>query len=194
MRFIPSCTEFISESERESQAGPKPDHVFRVKCAVQRTPANRGRRWIVQETACAGEEGGQSSERHLPELAERDFFIGLETLEPHARSKLVPALGERDLIRVREKISRDVKVATIVAPGQTYLRLWIGGLAAAHNNRSHGVTLDEAGNCGRWAARSRLSGKQRSRTGKPDPRPVHHIRRQKVPFFQAQNLLPQIDD
>ena len=138
MHFIPSCAEFISETHRERQAWPKLYDVFDEPSAEQGAPIERCRRWIVQEAARATQEGRQTGEGHLSELAECYLFIGLEALKPDTGGKLVSPFGERDLVRVSEKISGDVKIAPVIASCQSQLRLWVGRLTASDHNRSHG--------------------------------------------------------
>ncbi len=99
--------------------------------------------------------------------------------------------GNRGLIGVREKIAREVQVASVIAPGQSKLRLRIGRLAAAHHDRSHRMPLNKSGNRGSGRARRGLSGEKISGAGKSDPGGVHHGRRKDMRFFQAEHLLAQ---
>ena len=97
-----------------------------------------------KKLAVPARKAGKPGKGHLPELAERDLFIGLEALEPYTGGKLVAPFGECDLIRVGEEISGDVQIAPVIASCQSQLRLWIGRLAASYHNRSDGESRYEA--------------------------------------------------
>ena len=90
IHFIPSGGKFVAEAERERKPGRQADHVFGVERAKQRPPAERRGRGIVQERADGAlQKCLQAGEGGLPVLAQRKFFVGLQSLEPGAERELI---------------------------------------------------------------------------------------------------------
>ena len=135
----------------------------------------------------------QSRKGHLPVLAERDFLVGLQPLEPHPGGNLVTPFGERDPVRIGKDIAGDMQIAAVIASRQSQLRLRVGRLAAAHHDGADRESRQESRDRSCRAAGSRLPGKEITGARKSEPRRVHQVRRKHVRLFEADHLLAQLN-
>ena len=85
----------------------------------------------------------QAGEGRLSELAEREGFVRLERLEPRAEAELMASADERHAIFIGEEIARDAQIASVVAAGESNLRLRIRGRAAADDHRAYRMSHEE---------------------------------------------------
>ena len=76
----------------------------------------------------------QTGERCLAVLTKRQILVRTEPLEPNTERELMTALRIGNLVFKSEQISGDVKIASVVASGQTQLGGWIRCCATADYN------------------------------------------------------------
>ena len=108
MSFIPSRGEFVAEAEREREPRAQSNHVFGIKRGKQRAPVHlRGSRIEKKRRDSSLEEGLETREGSLSELAEGEGLIGLEALEPGAEAKLMASACQADPVFIGEQIPRD---------------------------------------------------------------------------------------
>src|SRR5260370_37519660 len=88
---VPAGRRFGAEAKRERQLRPEAEDVFRIPCAEQRAPVHLRRSRIKKECAyCAAQKLREAGESGLGEFAERDGFVGLETLQPCGPTEVMP--------------------------------------------------------------------------------------------------------
>src|SRR5262249_47525352 len=136
--FVPTGTEFVAEAQGKRQARFKPDEVFHIPGAEERPPVHPRGRGIEQEArGCSLQKCLQARERRLTELAQRYVFVGLEALQPQSEIELMPPTRPTQAVVKSEQVSRNRKIASVVAAREPQRGRRIRSSASSHHNCSN---------------------------------------------------------
>src|SRR5579864_8290296 len=192
MGLVPPAGKLVPEPERQCKFRTHPNHIFGVPRAQPRTPAERGRRRIVQQAAYrALQESLQTGESCLTVLAERQILIGAEPLKPRSEVELMATLRERYPILICEQIPGDREIASVVASRKTQLGGWIRRRAASHHDRTKGTPCQETGQTGCGSTRCGFASEEVTGPRKARPGGVEQVGGKNMSFFDARHLLAE---
>ena len=133
-----------------------------------------------------------AAERSLAELAERQLFVRLKLLKPHAEAELMLAVGQRHLVFIGEDIPEDIQIRSVVASRQTQPAsrdsrpCCLRPPPRRSANRPQNSSRSAAGVPGVGSPEEIIC---RARVA--ESRRVHERRREEVRLFEAQHLLAQ---